>query len=111
MPQAANHTVDQPDAFASFEDFYPYYLGEHANRTSRRLHVIGTSLSLLLVVYALLARHWLWLPIALVQGYAWAWVGHFVFEKNRPATFRHPWWSYRGDLRMLREVLSGKVPF
>jgi hypothetical protein len=97
--------------FASFEEFYPFYLGEHADRTCRRLHVIGTTLSALLLAAAVATQHWWLIPLAVVQGYAWAWVGHFVFEKNRPATFQHPWWSYRGDLRMLREIYSGKIAF
>ena len=97
--------------FASFEDFYPFYLGEHADRTCRRLHVIGTTLAALLIVAGVLSHQWWLIPLAVVQGYAWSWVGHFVFEKNRPATFQHPWWSYRGDLRMLREVYSGRIAF
>ena len=97
--------------FASFEEFYPFYLGEHADRTCRRLHVIGTTLAALLVVLGAVTAQWWLMPLAVVQGYAWAWVGHFVFEKNRPATFKHPWWSYRGDLRMLREVYTGRIAF
>lgn len=106
-----DNLITETRHFASFEEFYPFYLGEHANRTSRRLHVTGTSLAILLIVYALVTAHWWLIPLAVAQGYAWAWVGHFMFEKNRPATFQHPWWSYRGDLRMLREVYTGKVPF
>lgn len=98
-------------AFTSFEDFYPFYLGEHSDRTCRRLHVVGTSLAALLILAGLLSRQWWLIPMAVVQGYAFSWVGHFVFEKNRPATFQHPWWSYRGDLRMLRETLSGRIAF
>jgi hypothetical protein len=97
--------------FSSFAEFYPHYLGEHSNRTCRRLHVIGTSLSGLLVAAAVAAQAWWLLPLAVVQGYAWSWVGHYVFEKNRPATFRHPWWSYLGDLRMLAETLTGRIAF
>ena len=97
--------------FASFEEFYPFYLGEHANRTCRRLHVVGTSVAGLLIVGAVAARLWWLIPPAVGLGYAFSWVGHFVFEKNRPATFRHPWWSYRGDLRMLRETLGGRIAF
>ncbi|MBV8063163.1 MAG: DUF962 domain-containing protein [Nevskia sp.] len=97
--------------FVSFQDFYPFYLGEHANRTCRRLHVVGTSLAAVLILAGLATQHWWLLPLAVVLGYGFSWVGHFVFEKNRPATFQHPWWSYRGDLRMLRETLSGKIAF
>ncbi|HVY79720.1 MAG TPA: DUF962 domain-containing protein [Steroidobacteraceae bacterium] len=95
--------------FASFDDFYPYYLREHSSRASRRLHVIGTSLALALAAVALVTREWalFWgVPIA---GYAFAWTGHFFFEKNSPATFRHPLYSLRGDFKMLREVLTGRL--
>jgi hypothetical protein len=95
--------------FASFDDFYPYYLREHSSRVSRRLHVVGTSLAVALAVTAVVTREWtlLWgVPLA---GYAFAWAGHFFFEKNSPATFRHPLYSLRGDFKMLREVLTGRL--
>lgn len=102
---------DSAPAFRSFEAFYPYYLGEHRNRTCRRLHFIGTSLALLLLVTALAtAQPWLIL-LAFVQGYAFAWVGHFFFEHNKPATFRYPWFSYLGDWKMWWQTLTGKLPF
>jgi hypothetical protein len=95
--------------FACFREFYPFYLGEHANRTSRRLHVTGTLLALLLGVSALGARRWALLFAVPVAGYGFAWVGHLLFERNSPATFRHPLYSLRGDLKMLYEVLSGRM--
>ena len=77
-------------SFRNFEEFYPFYLGEHADRTSRRLHVIGTSAAVLQMLAAVLMREPLLLLSALVTGYGFAWVGHYMFEKNRPATFKHP---------------------
>jgi hypothetical protein len=97
--------------FPTFRAFYPFYLREHSNRTSRRLHVVGTSLALLWLLAALLTGRWWLVAVALLQGYAFAWVGHFFFEHNRPATFRHPWYSLLGDWRMGWEVLSGKLRF
>src|SRR5262245_40624653 len=97
--------------FASFRDFYPFYLGEHSNRICRRLHFIGTSLVLLLLATALFTGHWRllwWLPVA---GYGFAWVGHFVFEKNRPATFQHPLYSLMGDFVMYGDILRGHIRF
>lgn len=101
-----------PARFNSFREFYPYYLSEHRNPTCRRLHVLGSALIVLLVL-AVLARAlspW-WLLAAPVIGYGFAWVGHFGFEKNRPATFSHPLWSLMGDWVMFRDVLTGRIRF
>jgi hypothetical protein len=97
--------------FSSFDEFYPFYLEEHANRSSRRLHFIGTSLALLLFVYALATRRWALLILVPVVGYGFAWLGHSIFEKNRPTTFRHPLYSLMGDFRMWFDMLRGRVPF
>lgn len=96
-------------AFNSFQEFYPYYLAEHANRTSRRLHVIGTLGALLQLASAIALREPILVLAALLTGYGFAWVGHFVFEKNRPATFRYPLYSLRGDFTMAFEVLRGRI--
>ena len=95
--------------FASFREFYPFYLGEHRNRTSRRLHVCGTLVALALAVTALASGRLALLWAVPVAGYAFAWVGHYFFERNRPATFTHPLYSLCGDLRMAFEVLSGRI--
>ncbi|HVJ38180.1 MAG TPA: DUF962 domain-containing protein [Stenotrophomonas sp.] len=97
--------------FASFREFYPFYLGEHANRTSRRLHFIGSCGVLVLVGIAVATARPLWLLGALLCGYGFAWVGHFFFEKNRPATFKHPFYSFAGDWVMFRDILLGRIPF
>ena len=98
-------------SFASFREFYPFYLDEHSNRTSRRLHFIGSCGVLVLVALAIAGRNPWWLLAALACGYAFAWVGHFVFEKNRPATFRHPFYSFAGDWVMFKDILTGKIRF
>jgi hypothetical protein len=97
--------------FRTFSDFYPFYMSEHANRTSRRLHFAGTSIALALLITALLTRWWPLVALALIQGYAFAWVGHFYFERNRPATFKYPWFSFMGDWRLWWEMLTGKIRF
>ncbi|MFC4729621.1 Mpo1-like protein [Coralloluteibacterium thermophilus] len=97
--------------FASFREFYPFYLDEHRNPVSRRLHFIGSCGVIVLVVAALLTRNPWWLPAALVCGYGFAWVGHFFFEKNRPATFRHPFYSFAGDWVMFKDILTGRIRF
>lgn len=97
--------------FHSFREFYPFYLGEHSDRTCRRLHFVGTTLVIASIVYALLAMQPLYLLLVPVFGYGFAWIGHFFFEKNRPATFKHPWYSLLGDFVMYRDIWTGKIPF
>ncbi|WMJ70189.1 DUF962 domain-containing protein [Stenotrophomonas sp. 24(2023)] len=97
--------------FASFREFYPFYLGEHRHRVSRRLHFIGSCGVLLLVAAALWRGQPSLLLGALACGYGFAWVGHFFFEKNRPATFRHPFYSFIGDWVMFADILRGRVPW
>jgi len=98
-----------PRQFKSFAEFYPFYLTEHANITCRRLHFAGSTISLLCLVALIVTLNPLWLLAGLVAGYGFAWIGHFFFEKNRPATFRYPIYSLRGDFTMLRDVLTGKL--
>jgi hypothetical protein len=95
--------------FPTFADFYPFYLGEHAHPVCRGLHFTGTTLAALLLATALITQRWWPIPVALVTGYAFAWVGHFFFEHNRPATFKHPWFSFLGDWRLWWDILTGKV--
>ena len=97
--------------YKTFADFYPFYLDEHKNRVSRRLHFVGTSIALIILVTAVVTQSWWLLVAALIQGYAFAWVGHFFFERNRPATFKYPAYSLMGDWRLWWEILSGKRPF
>ena len=98
--------------YSSFAEFYPYYLSEHSNRTCRRLHFAGSSLVLgvaLAVAIGSLSPWWLLsLPVI---GYGFAWVGHFGFEKNRPATFKYPLYSFIGDWVMFRDMLIGRIRF
>ena len=96
--------------FSSFREFYPYYLGEHSQPVCRRLHLAGTVLTLATIIAALVARRWLLLLVAPVAGYGLAWIGHYAFERNRPATFRYPLYSLLGDLAMFRDVLLRRIP-
>lgn len=92
----------------SFEEFWPFYVSQHLNPTNQRLHFVGTTLVLAsLAAGALLAPSYF--AVAPLAGYGFAWVGHFLFEKNRPATFKHPLWSLRGDFRMYRLMLLGRM--
>ena len=95
----------------SFREFYPFYLSEHRDRTCRRLHFVGTTAGLLCALQALESLDFRWLVAGLAAGYALAWVGHFFFERNRPATFTHPLYSFMGDWVMWKDMLTGKIPF
>ena len=98
-------------SFNSFKAFYPYYLKEHRNVTCRRLHFIGSLLVLMVIISALLSQKYALLWLLPVIGYGFAWVGHFFFEKNRPATFKHPFYSLWGDWVMFKDILTGKIKF
>lgn len=98
-------------SFHSFTEFYPYYLSEHVNDTSRRLHYIGSLLVLSILAAVLLTQSWWWLLAVPVAGYSLAWVGHFFFEKNKPATFKYPLYSFMGDWVMLKDALTGRIRF
>jgi hypothetical protein len=103
--------MSNEERFTTFADFYPFYLSEHANRVSRRLHVVGTSIALVVLIAAMVTQIWWLIAIAFVQGYAFAWAGHFFFEHNKPATFKYPGFSFLGDWRMWWQVVTGKIPF
>lgn len=97
--------------YKTFEQFYPFYLSQHANQTNRRLHVIGTLLAFIMLIRTILnftLGNFILIPIV---GYGFAWIGHFFFENNKPATFKYPLFSFRGDLRMLKETLMGQRKF
>jgi len=98
--------MDNSTVFNSFADFYPYYLTEHKNKISKRLHVIGTSSIVLLCLFSFITKNWSLLWLLPVIGYGFAWLGHFIFEKNRPATFRHPLYSLMGDFKMWWQVIT-----
>ncbi|MDB5097944.1 MAG: hypothetical protein JWM80_2365 [Cyanobacteria bacterium RYN_339] len=93
----------------SYEAFWPYYVAEHRNVTCRRLHFVGTTLVYGCLVAGVVANPW-FLAGAPLAGYGFAWLGHFGFEKNRPATFQYPLWSLRADFRMYYYTLLGRMP-
>ena len=95
--------------FPTFEAFWPYYVGEHRLPLNRMLHAFGTLTALLVGLSALVSLDPKLIPAALVCGYGPAWLGHFVLEKNRPATLTYPLYSLRGDFRMVRLMLLGRM--
>lgn len=97
--------------YQTFQAFYPYYLSQHSHRVCRRLHFIGCSLVLAATLYIVLTGAWVLLWLLPVLGYGFAWAGHFLFEKNTPATFSYPLFSLIGDWVMFRDILKGKIKF
>lgn len=107
-----SETNPSPDTeYRSFAEFYPFYLSQHANIVCRRLHFTGSLLVLAVVAYSVATASYLWMLTIPLVGYGFAWLGHFVFEKNRPATFTYPIYSLRGDWVMFLQMLSGKIKF
>ena len=100
---------DMNRRLSDFEDFWPYYVSQHMSPACRALHFLGTSLVLVCLAAALLLLSPRWFLASPLAGYGFAWVGHFVFERNRPATFTYPLWSLRGDFRMFRLMLLGRM--
>ena len=95
--------------YNSFSDFWPYYLAEHSKPATRWLHYLGTVFAIGFLITLIAIGKWWLFPIAFIPGYAFAWVGHFFIEKNRPATFTYPLWSFMGDWKMLALMLTGRL--
>ncbi|WP_245803643.1 DUF962 domain-containing protein [Algoriphagus marinus] len=95
----------------TLKEFYPYYLSEHQNYTCRMLHFVGTGLLFMILVSALVTQNYVWLFSIPVVGYGFAWVGHFFFEKNKPATFKYPLFSLASDFILFFDLLRGKEKF
>lgn len=95
--------------YETFKEFYPFYLSEHSNRVCRLMHFIGTTLVLVLLGYALASENYKLLWFLPVAGYGFAWIGHFVFEKNKPASFKQPLFSFIGDWVMYAQIWTGKI--
>jgi hypothetical protein len=95
--------------FESFEDFWPYYVSEHKEKGTRLLHFAGTTAAFGLVASAIIFKKRWPLVAAPIVGYGASWIGHFFIEKNKPATFKHPAWSFRGDMRMWWLTVQGKM--
>jgi hypothetical protein len=104
-------TAEQLKAIGSFAEFYPIYLGEHQDLTCRRLHFVGSTLSLACLAALVVTGGLGFLLLALLCGYGFAWVGHFVFEKNRPASFSRPLYSFMGDWVMYKDIWTGRIKF
>ncbi|PCH94416.1 MAG: hypothetical protein COB85_05650 [Bacteroidetes bacterium] len=103
--------MEEEKAYKTFKEFYPYYLKEHTQRGTRVTHFIGTSLFFVFLVMAIVKLDPLYLLPTVIVPYAFAWVGHFFIEKNKPATFQYPGMSLRGDFKLYFDILLGKQGF
>ena len=101
----------RPKKYDTFAEFYPFYLSEHSDPTCRRLHFAGSTLALVCLVALAVTRNPWWLLAGLVCGYGFAWIGHFAFEKNQPASFKQPLYSLMGDWKMFWQILTGRIAF
>ena len=97
--------------YKTFEEFYPYYLNEHRQVGTRVTHCIGTSLFFMLTITAIIKGNAQFILAGVVSAYFFAWIGHFFIEKNKPATFKYPWMSLKGDFKLYFEILIGKQKF
>lgn len=102
-------SVSSDGQFHTFREFYPYYLSEHGHPISRRLHFFGTLFSLIILMLALVLQQWMYLWALPIVGYGFAWVGHFFFEHNKPATFKWPLYSLLGDFVMFKDMLTRRI--
>ena len=99
------------DRIQTLAQFYPYYLGEHRNGACRICHFVGSSTVLFLIGWLLWTGNWSLAWVLPFAGYGPAWFGHGVFEKNKPATFKYPLWSFLSDWIMMKDMLTGRLPF
>lgn len=99
------------DRIKTYKEFYKFYLSEHQNTSCRRLHFIGTAIVFIVLFVSIFKNNYTYLILIPIVGYGFAWVGHFFFEKNKPATFKYPLWSLFSDFKMFFDIIIGKIKF
>ncbi len=97
------------ERYKSFSEFWPFYVREHSRSGTRILHLVGTIIGVTLLIYFIASGRWWLFPLSFIPGYGFAWLGHFKIEKNKPATFEYPLWSFMGDYKMIACMLSGRI--
>ena len=93
----------------NYSEFWDFYVLEHSKPMTRYLHFVGTSLAIVMLVWFVKGQNFLYIPLCFVVGYGFAWISHFFIEKNRPATFKHPLWSFISDYKMIWFMLTGRM--
>lgn len=101
--------MDQMAEITNYSDFWDFYIREHSKPATRLLHFVGTTMGLALLIWFVATGRWYYFPMFLLVGYAFAWFAHFVVEKNRPATFKYPLWSFISDFKMMWYMLTGRM--
>jgi hypothetical protein len=101
--------MEQTPTFHSYNEFFEFYLTQHSEPLNRWLHAIGTTLGFAIAIVAFATHHPWYALVWPVVAYGFAWTGHFPIEKNKPATFGHPWWSLISDFRMLGLMVTGRL--
>lgn len=93
----------------TYSEFWDFYVLEHSQPMTRLFHFAGTTLGIVLLIWFLRSGNYFYIPLCFVVGYAFAWFSHFVIEKNKPATFQYPLWSFISDYKMVFYMLTGKM--
>jgi len=101
--------MNSADRYRSFAEFWPFYVAEHSRPATRWLHLIGTTAGMALLIFLIVTGRWWLVFLGLIPGYGFAWFAHFLIEKNRPATFKYPLWSFLGDCKMIALMLTGRM--
>ena len=100
--------MENPTRYTNYKDFFPFYLREHSKKSTRIFHYFGTIGYQILFWSLIFTQNYIFIPLVLLAGYGPAWIGHFFIEKNKPATFKYPFYSLIGDYKMYLEILQGK---
>jgi hypothetical protein len=100
---------DQKDRITNYTDFWDFYVQEHSQPLTRVLHFIGTSLGIILLVWFIARGTWYYFPLCFISGYAFAWVSHFFVERNKPASWKYPGWSFISDYKMMWYMMTGRM--
>ncbi|PZU51161.1 MAG: DUF962 domain-containing protein [Sphingomonas sp.] len=101
-------STNQPPIPTSFAEFWPYYMAAHQDQRNRNIHYIGSAGGLAALAALVVTGNWWLVPAGILFGYGCAWIGHFRFEHNKPASWVKPWWSFMGDWRMFWMKISGR---
>jgi hypothetical protein len=93
----------------NYTEFWDFYASEHSLPLTRLFHFIGTTLGIALLIFFVARGQWYFFPVFFIVAYAFAWYSHFFIEKNKPASFRYPFWSLISDFKMIWYMVTGRM--